>query len=72
MTADGIVEMGMTMQEELSLDGLRSKFATRPGRLSNTNVAQPKAVAHLVRGRDNHAHMPVAALRSVKDGTDEK
>jgi hypothetical protein len=70
VTAYGIDEMGMTLQEELSLDGLRSKFATRPGRLSNTNVAQPKAMAHLVIGRDNQAHMPVAALRSVKDGTD--
>ncbi len=70
VTAYGIDEMGMMLQKELSLNGVRSKFATRPGRRSNTNVAQPKAVAQLVIGRDNQAHMPVAALRSVKDGTD--
>jgi hypothetical protein len=70
VTAYGVDEMGMTLQEEPSLDGLRGKFATRPGRLSNTNVAQPKAVAQLVIGRDNQAHMPVVALRSVKDGSD--
>jgi hypothetical protein len=70
VTAYGIDEMGMTLQEELRLDGLRSKFASRPGRLTNTNVAQPEATAHLIMGRDNQNYMQVAALRSEKDGTD--
>jgi hypothetical protein len=70
VTAYGVDNMELTMPEEPSLDMLRSKFETRPGRLSNASVAQPEAVAHLVIGRDNPAHMPVVAVRSVKGGSD--
>ncbi len=70
VTAYGVDDMELTLPEEPSLDKLRSKFETRPGRLSNARMAQPEAVAHLVIGRDNQAHMPVVALRSVKRGSD--
>jgi hypothetical protein len=70
LTSYGVSEVELTLPEEPRLNMLRSKFETRPGLLSNTNVAQPEAMAHLVIGRDNPAHIPVAALRSKKDGTD--
>jgi hypothetical protein len=70
VTAYGVDGVELTMQEEPSLDMLRSKFDIRPGRLSNASMAQPEAVAHLVIGRDNPAHMPAVVARSVKGGSD--
>ncbi len=70
LTAYGVSEVELTLPEEPRLDMLRFKFGTRPGHLSNAGVAQPEAMAHLVIGRDNPAHMPGAAIRSEKDGTD--
>jgi hypothetical protein len=66
----GIDEMKLTLPEEPGVNKLRSKFGTRPGLLTNSNVAQPEATADLVIGRDNPNHMLVEVLRSEKDGTD--
>jgi hypothetical protein len=70
VTAYGVDNIELTMQEEPRLDMLRSKFEIRPGRLSNASVAQPEAVAHLVIGRDNPVYMPVVVTRSIKGGPD--
>jgi hypothetical protein len=70
LSAYGVDKVELTLPEEPGVNMLRSKFGTRPGLLTNSNVAQPEAMAHLVIGRDNPNHMPEEALRSKKDGTD--
>ncbi len=70
LSAYGVDNVELTLPEEPGMNMLRSKFGTRPGLLTNSNVAQPEAIADLVIGRDNPNHMPVEVLRSKNDGTD--
>ncbi len=70
LSAYGVDKVELTLPEEPGVKMLRSKLGTRPGLLTNSNVAQPKAIADLVIGRDNPNHMPVEVLRSKNDGTD--
>jgi hypothetical protein len=70
LSAYGIDKVELTLPEEPGVNKLRSKFEKRPGLLTNSNVAQPEAIAYVVIGRDNPHHMLVEALRSKKDGTD--
>ncbi len=70
LSAYGVDKVELTLPEEPGVKMLRNKFGTRPGLLTNSNVAQAEAMAHLVIGRDNPNHMLVEALRSKKDGTD--
>jgi hypothetical protein len=69
VTAYGVDNIELTMREEPRLDMLRSKSDIRPGHLTNASVAQPEAVAHLVIGRDNSAHMLVVFALSIKGGS---
>jgi hypothetical protein len=70
LAAYGVEKVELTLPEEPRLNMLRSKFETRPGYLSNAGVAQPKAVAHLVIGRNNPVHIPEVITRSIRGGPD--
>jgi hypothetical protein len=70
LTAYGVEGGEQTLPEEFGVNELRKKFAKRPGLLTNSNVAQPKAEVDVVVGRDNPRLMPVEVLRSDKDGKD--
>ncbi len=70
LSAYGIEGGERTLQEEFGANELRQKFATRPGRLTNTNVAQPEAEVDIVVSWDNPRLMPVGVYQSVKDGKD--
>jgi hypothetical protein len=70
LSAYGIEGGERTLPEEFGANELRQKFATRPGRLTNANVAQPEAEVDIVVGRDNPRLMPVAVYQSIKDGKD--
>jgi hypothetical protein len=70
VTAYGVDSVELTLPEKPRMNMLRSMFETRPGHLSNAGVAQPKAVAHLVIGRDNPVHMPEVITRSIRGGSD--
>jgi hypothetical protein len=65
------IEGGQRMlPEEFGANGLRQKFAKRPGRLSNANVAQPEADMDVMVGADNPYLMPTVVYQSVRDGKD--
>ena len=70
LTAYGLDKMELTLPEESKLNMLRKRFEERPGRLSNSSVAQPEAPAQLVVGRDNRLHMPEVVARSIRGGSD--
>jgi hypothetical protein len=70
LTAYGLDKMELTLPEESKLNMLRKRFEERPGRLSNSSIAQPEAPAHLVIGRDNPIHMPEVVARSIRGGID--
>ncbi len=54
-----VIEGGeRTLPEEFGANELRQKFAKRPGRLSNANVAQPEAGMDVVVGGDNPYLIP--------------
>ncbi|MFN9979010.1 MAG: hypothetical protein ACK53Y_03810 [bacterium] len=59
-----------TLPEEFGANELRQKFAKRPGRLSNANVAQPEAEMDVIVGGDNPHLVPVVAYQSINDGKD--
>jgi hypothetical protein len=59
-----------TLPEEFGANELRQKFAKRPGRLSNANVAQPEAEMDVLVGQDNPHLMPAVVYQSINDGTD--
>ncbi len=48
LSAYGVDKVELTLPEEPGVNKLRSKFETRPGLLTNSNVAQPEAIADLV------------------------
>ena len=58
------------LPEEFGANGLRQKFAKRPSRLSNANVAQPEADMDVMVGADNPYLMPTVVYQSVRDGKD--
>ncbi len=70
LSAYGVDGVELTLPEEPGVNELRKKFGKRPGLLTNSNVAQPKAMVDVVVGRDNPHLMPVEVLRSEKDGND--
>jgi len=59
-----------TLPEEFGANELRQKFAKRPGRLTNANVAQPEADMEVMVGADNPYLMPTVIYQSVCNGTD--
>jgi hypothetical protein len=59
-----------TLPEEFGANELRQKFAKRPGRLTNANVAQPEAEMDVLVGQDNPHLMPLVVYQSINDGTD--
>jgi hypothetical protein len=59
-----------TLPEEFGAYELRQKFAKRPGRLTNANVAQPEAEVDVIVGQDNPHLMPVVVYQSINDGKD--
>jgi hypothetical protein len=59
-----------TLPEEFGANELRQKFAKRPGRLTNSNVAQPEADMEVIVGADNPYLMPTVIYQSVCHGTD--
>jgi hypothetical protein len=59
-----------TLPEEFGVNELRQKFAKRPGRLTNANVAQPEAEMDVLVGQDNPQLMPAVVYQSINDGTD--
>ncbi|MFN9907408.1 MAG: hypothetical protein ACK56F_15020, partial [bacterium] len=59
-----------TLPVDFGANELRQKFATRPGRLTNANVAQPEADMDVMVGADNPCLMPTVVYQSVRDGKD--
>jgi hypothetical protein len=59
-----------TLPEEFGANELRQKFAKRPGRLTNANVAQPEAEMDVIVGQDNPHFMPAVVYQSINDGKD--
>ena len=66
LSAYGIEGGERTLPEEFGANELRQKFATRPGRLTNANVAQPEAEVDIFVGWDNPRLMPVAVYQGRK------
>jgi hypothetical protein len=70
VTCYGVEGGQRTLPEEFGANELRHKFAKRPGRLTNSNVAQPEADMELLVGADNPYLMPTVIYQSVTHGTD--
>jgi hypothetical protein len=70
VTCYGVEGGQRTLPEEFGANELRNKFAKRPGKLTNSNVAQPEADMELLVGADNPYLMPTVIYQSVTHGTD--
>jgi hypothetical protein len=70
VTAYGMDNIELTAGAAPELDLLRYRFDQRPGELSNSSVAQPAGLIHLVISKDNPALMPAVIAQSIQGWTD--